>query len=123
MVRIKILIICGGQSAEHEVSLRSAYNVAKAIDKSKYEITLVAIDKTGHWWLVDPLKFLGAESPKSIQSIKTNSQVSIAPTRGQLSNLATQQKLDQVDVVFPVLHGPNGEDGTVQGLLKLANLP
>lgn len=85
MSKLKVALLFGGKSAEHEVSLRSAENVADAIDKEKYEVEKILIKKDGKW-------------EKGIHQI-------------------------DADVVFPILHGPLGEDGTVQGLLKLANVP
>ncbi len=82
-------VVSGGKSAEHEVSLRSAKNVAAAMDKSKYEVVPVKIGKTGQW-----------------------------PIRG-----SWEKFFSSIDVVFPILHGPFGEDGTVQGLLKIIGVP
>jgi len=88
--KLKIAIIYGGKSVEHEVSLMSAKNVAKAMNKSKYQIIFIKINKDGKW-----------SGYKSIDDFKKK----------------------KIDVVFPILHGPYGEDGTVQGLLKLAGIP
>ena len=105
--RKKVGILFGGKSAEHEVSLQSAMNVYEAIDRSKYEPVLIGIEKSGKWRLTNSISLSQGGEP-----------VTLAPeSRGSLSNGI------KLDVVIPVLHGPFGEDGTVQGLLKLAGIP
>lgn len=124
--KIKIGILFGGKSAEHEVSLQSAKNVVDAIDKNKYEVALIGIDKTGKWLLPNKSQFLlNANNPKLIKLNKTDKEnVALVPqSGGELTNLSSQDSNSSVDVVFPILHGPFGEDGTVQGLLKLAGVP
>lgn len=92
MSRMKVAVIYGGRSGEHEVSLVSARSVMDALDKEKYEIIPIKINKEGSW-------------------------------EGDLQIQADPASNPDLDVVFPVLHGPFGEDGTIQGLLELANLP
>ncbi len=124
--KIRVGILFGGKSAEHEVSLQSAKNVVDAIDKDKYEVSLIGIDKTGRWLLPDQAKFLlNAGDPKLIKLNQENKQgVIIAPqSGGQLTGLSDKDPRSTIDVIFPILHGPFGEDGTVQGLLKLAGVP
>ncbi len=124
--KIKIGIIFGGKSAEHEVSLQSAKNVFDAIDKEKYEPVLLAIDKDGRWLLNNSSEFLlNSGNPKLIKlNSKTSQSVALVPQgNGEISNLDTHQSDSSIDVAFPILHGPFGEDGTIQGLLKLANIP
>jgi D-alanine-D-alanine ligase len=125
MKRINVGIIFGGKSAEHEVSLQSARSVYNAIDKAKYNPVLIGIDKTGKWLLPDQANFLINENnPKLIGLNKSGDPVALVPeSGGVLSILSGQAAGQSIDVAFPVLHGPNGEDGTVQGLLKLANIP
>ncbi len=126
MGKIRVGILFGGKSAEHEVSLQSAKSIADAIDKSKYDVTLIGIDKSGQWTLNDASTFLlHADSPKLIALNKSSESVALAPgVRGQnLVSLSGSGDIGSVDVVFPVLHGPYGEDGAMQGLLKLANIP
>jgi D-alanine-D-alanine ligase len=118
-------ILFGGKSAEHEVSLQSAKNVYEAIDRERYEPALIGIDKSGRWLLNDASRFLlNAEDPKRISLNPDGENVALAPQSGGLltANLLSQGGL-KLDVVFPILHGPFGEDGTVQGLLKLADIP
>lgn len=123
--KINIGILFGGKSAEHEVSLQSAKNVFDAINKEKYNPILIGVDKTGRWLLNNESKFLlNADDPKLIKLNQASDSVALAPrSGGKISNLTSQNEQLEIDVVFPILHGPFGEDGTVQGLLKLANLP
>ncbi len=100
--KLRIGIICGGQSAEHEVSLRSAKNVIGALDASKYEPVLIGIDRQGGWHELSEMGDIVETSP----------------------NITSKTKLlKNLDVIFPVLHGPFGEDGSVQGLLEVMNIP
>ncbi|MEP3388648.1 MAG: D-alanine--D-alanine ligase [Reichenbachiella sp.] len=118
--KIKVGILFGGKSAEHEISLRSAKNVIEALNKDKYEPVLIGIDKSGQWLYNEQTSLiLHADDIEKI-SLNTNSDsVSLIPQSEGLLSGANQK----VDVVFPILHGPMGEDGTIQGLLKLANIP
>lgn len=123
--KINIGILFGGKSAEHEVSLQSAKNVFDAIDKEKYNPILIGIDKSGKWLLNNESKFLlNADDPKLIKLNQSSDSVALVPqSAGEISNFSNTSQNLKIDVVFPILHGPFGEDGTVQGLLKLANLP
>ncbi len=124
--KLKIGVLFGGKSAEHEVSLRSAENVCNALDKNKYEVVPIGIDKTGKWILGNSsIKLLDKTNPKLYKLNSENrDNVALVPEGGGLiSNLSNTSSKNSIDVVFPVLHGPFGEDGTVQGLLKLANIP
>jgi len=123
--KINVGILFGGKSAEHEVSLQSAKNVFDAIDKEKYNPILIGIDKSGKWLLNNESKFLlNADDPKLIKLNQASDLVTLAPqSGGEISNLTSQNEKLTIGVIFPILHGPFGEDGTVQGLLKLANLP
>jgi len=124
--KINVAILFGGKSAEHEVSLQSAKNVFDAIDKEKYNPILIGIDKTGRWLLNDSSKFLlHSDNPKLIKLNQASDSVTLAPqSKGTIINLSNEhEKPSSIDVVFPILHGPFGEDGTVQGLIKLADIP
>lgn len=125
MDKINVGIIFGGKSAEHEVSLQSAKNVFEAMDKNKYNPVLIGIDKTGKWLLADESRFLINENnPKLIALNRSDDAVTLAPEcNGALSHISTHAQSAPIDVAFPILHGPMGEDGTVQGMLKLANIP
>jgi D-alanine-D-alanine ligase len=106
--RIRVAVLAGGRSSEHEISLESARSVVAALDPNRYETVVVEIDRGGRWELASG----EAELPRS--SVETLPVV---------ADSAPAAALGQVDVVFPVLHGPFGEDGTVQGLLELAGVP
>jgi D-alanine-D-alanine ligase len=123
--KIRVGIIFGGKSAEHEVSLQSAKNVIEAIDKEKYEPVLIGVDKGGKWFLSDGSKFLlNSGDPKLIKlNSEASESVALVPqSAGKISNLDTHKSDKSIDVAFPILHGPFGEDGTMQGLLKLAGI-
>ncbi len=107
--KIKVAVLYGGRSGEHEVSLKSATSIIKNLDKNKFEVIPVAIDKQGQWWLND-----FAELP-------FNEDLSVVLNSSQ--KLSFVELRDRCDVVFPVLHGAFGEDGTVQGLLEFIGLP
>ncbi|GGM33881.1 D-alanine--D-alanine ligase [Paraliobacillus quinghaiensis] len=126
MSKMKVGIVFGGKSAEHEVSLQSAKNIVDAIDKTKYEVVLLGIDKQGKWHVNQPSSYLiNEENPKLIELNRSNEQVAVVPgeENNQLVNLSDDNVLDQVDVVFPIVHGTLGEDGSIQGMLRIANLP
>jgi D-alanine-D-alanine ligase len=121
MKKTRVIILCGGRSAEHEISLLSAHNVLGALDRDRFEPVVVGIDKLGHWRREsertleaaagDPrLVALDAQAP----SVTIEQGLSIVDRPGQ--------PLTSDDVVFPVLHGTYGEDGTVQGMLELAGV-
>ncbi|TFG98304.1 MAG: D-alanine--D-alanine ligase, partial [Calditrichales bacterium] len=126
MKKKRIGILFGGQSAEHEVSLQSAKSVIEAINKDKYELVLMGIERDGTWYLIDMAHFLrNADDPKSISLEHGNKRLALVPgSTGPHFILADSGKaIASPDVMFPVLHGPFGEDGTVQGFLQLADLP
>lgn len=124
--KIRVGIIFGGRSAEHEVSLQSAKNIIDAIDKTKYEVIPIGIDKSGKWTIPSGSKYLlHSENPKLIKLNRSGKEVTIAPRPkdSKLVTISDGRAIGTVDVIFPVLHGPYGEDGTIQGLLKLAGIP
>jgi D-alanine-D-alanine ligase len=126
MSKIRVGILFGGRSAEHEVSLQSARNIVDAIDKNKYEVVLIGIDKEGGWHLDEGSRFLLETTGSELPTLAASSEnLALVPGKQdeQLVQLSGQQAPGSLDVVFPILHGPFGEDGTVQGLLKLANIP
>ena len=123
--KIRVGLLFGGKSAEHEISLRSAQNIVKALDTTIFEPVLIGIDKQGVWHLNNQAHFLlEAESASTIQLESGEHQVTLLPhsAGGNLMS-STNQSLGAIDVVFPILHGPLGEDGTIQGLLRLADVP
>lgn len=123
--KIRVGVIFGGKSGEHEVSLTSAKNVIDAIDKSKYEVVPIGITKAG-LWLTGPkvMHQLTDESqiPPKLAAQASPSSRSLVPFLDD-SVVTPESSLGQLDVIFPVLHGPMGEDGTVQGFLELADVP
>ncbi len=124
--KIRVGVLFGGKSAEHEVSLLSAKNVIAALDRDKYEPVLLGIDKNGGWHLHNEARYLLNDTdPKMIQFTNAVDGLAIVPgsETSNLIGLKSNEGLGAVDVVFPVLHGTYGEDGTVQGLLKLLDIP
>lgn len=125
--KIRVGVLFGGQSAEHEVSLQSAKNVIEALDKEKYEPVLIGIDKEGGWHAQRDVGhfLLHTNDPKAIHLNVDSDKLAMIPKEParQFVSLSQQPPLEPLDVVFPVLHGPFGEDGTVQGLLKLMGVP
>ncbi len=133
--KIRVGVIFGGRSSEHEVSLMSARSVMAAMDKTKYEIIPIGITKTGRWLTSgDPMLQLtagsaAAETPPLPQEVATPEAPDGAPKSEALvaiagaSSPARPSPISEIDVIFPVLHGPYGEDGTIQGLLELADIP
>lgn len=115
--KLRVAVLYGGRSGEHEVSLQSAASVIKNLDRDKFEVIPIGIDKQGHWLLNDIKQLPLDNSTKSLILQTENAQMLSAP--GQLTNGSG----NLCDVIFPVLHGPLGEDGTVQGLLELAEIP
>jgi len=124
--KLNVAVLCGGKSAEHEVSLLSAANVLAAMDRAKYDVTLIGIDRTGRWFLCEEADLFGVEGEGHLAVFEGSDQpLAVIPgdQDAQLIDLASGEALDSLDVAFPVLHGPFGEDGTVQGLLKLMGVP
>src|SRR6266849_6560129 len=127
--KLRIGVIFGGRSGEHEVSIRSARSVIEAMDPSKYEVVPIAITKTGNWLAPAAAARL---LPKGTQlrlsaRVLGQSRADVAiigdPSRRGLARLDRNDKAEPIDVVFPVLHGTFGEDGTIQGLLEMAAIP
>ncbi|MEP9372177.1 D-alanine--D-alanine ligase family protein [Mesorhizobium sp. KR1-2] len=120
--RPRVAVLFGGRSAEHEVSILSASNVVKAIDAATYEVVPIGIGRDGRWFLTS----IGPDGalPKVPEG---GTEVSLLPGgKGRLvavPNGGAPFELPKIDVLFPVLHGPFGEDGTVQGLAEVANVP
>lgn len=115
--RIHLIVIFGGQSAEHDVSCTTAAHVLRAADPAKYRITPIGIARDGRWSLAAGAKAALAEGPDALPGRLDASGDVMEPT------LAITPSDDGVTVVVPLLHGPLGEDGTVQGMLELADLP
>jgi D-alanine-D-alanine ligase len=127
MTKQRVLVLYGGRSAEHEISLLSARFVVEALDPARYEAILVGIDKGGRWQLESRESLLEAGADARAIALSPGCpQVELPPrpsSSGALELNVESRGALGVDVVFPVLHGPMGEDGTVQGLLELSGVP
>ena len=117
----RIGIIFGGRSGEHEVSIRSAESIRNALDLSKYDVVMIGIDKQGAWRLADPGRpLLDAMNAGDASS----ALIAMAESgRAVLREPDTGVSRDSVDVLFPIAHGTYGEDGSLQGLLRLLDVP
>jgi D-alanine-D-alanine ligase len=138
--KIRVGVLFGGRSSEHEISLRSALTVMSAMDPARYEVVPIGIGRDGRWYLrADAIRMLTEAAPRLEALAGGGVEVSLlphpagnslveAPGNGQRAARAADQAGGKrlpgpLDVVFPVLHGSYGEDGTVQGLLELAGIP
>ncbi len=114
MNRTRVLLLFGGESSEHAVSVSSARNVYGAIDDSKYEVLLGYIDENGRWWLLENFD----------AQIDTHGALQLLPALSDKSFVTVpSSKIITPDVILPILHGKNGEDGSVQGLAQLLHIP
>ena len=117
MKKLRVGIIFGGRSGEHEVSVTSAASIFKHIDRNKYEPVAIRIEKDGKWSFPD-------QEPAATSAAEVIQQARAAAARAEKAAVSDPALAAlKLDVVFPVLHGPYGEDGTVQGLLELSNIP
>jgi D-alanine-D-alanine ligase len=117
--RLRVGILFGGRSGEHEVSLASAASVIRGLDPDKYEAVPIGISKEGHW-------LIGGAAQKMLPEVLKGGQrvmMTADPTDAAIVKLDGSGGGQRIDVVFPVMHGTFGEDGTIQGLLDLAGLP
>src|SRR3981081_2214725 len=117
--KLRVGVLFGGRSGEHEVSLASAASIIRGLDPQKYEAVPIGITKEGHW-------LIGAGAQKMLPEVlKTGQRVvmSADPSETALISLDGNSSGPKLDVIFPVIHGTFGEDGTMQGLLELAGLP
>jgi D-alanine-D-alanine ligase len=126
--RLRVAVLAGGRSSEHEISLASARSVLEALDPARYETTTIAIARDGRWALESPsdpvaqaLSRAGAGDEAG--SPQAGASDTVSQSLPVLADSAPAAALGSVDVVLPILHGPFGEDGTVQGLLELAGVP
>ena len=124
MKKLSVCILFGGMSPEHEVSLRSAESVLNNIDKEKYNVFPVGITKEGDWILYGGSDYSQLPTGEWKRCPQTR-RATISPVRGQglLTFEGDCVVRERIDVVFPVLHGENGEDGAMQGLLQMAGIP
>lgn len=121
MERTKVAVLFGGMSGEHEVSLRSAASIMAALDRERYQVIPVGISKEGEWWAGEDVM------AALVKGEPAGERVTLLPevTSRELLYLQGDRitKREKLDAVFPVLHGPYGEDGTIQGLLDLSGIP
>lgn len=125
--KIRVALLFGGQSAEHEISVQSAKNILAALDPERYEVVLAGIDLDGAWHTIEEEFLRGA--PQGARVPADRPRLAVVPGGGRrflipaVDEEALTALAGEIDVVLPVLHGPHGEDGTIQGLLKLAGVP
>ncbi len=115
MSRKKVIILFGGKSVEHDISIQSAANIYQYIDTQLFEVLLVGISIQGGWYLC-------RQADHQIES-GDKLALLLQDGRAALLNLASNEEIDNIDAVFPVLHGTDGEDGSIQGLIKAGSLP
>lgn len=126
MKKIRVGVVFGGKSAEHEVSLQSAKNIINAIDKKKFDVSLIEVDKNGNWKLCNSTNHIENDTNIHLMlSHKSGENIAILPgeSENHMIEFKSIEKLPKIDVIFPIIHGTHGEDGTLQGMLKLANIP
>lgn len=126
MKKIRVGVVFGGKSAEHEVSLQSARNIVSAIDQDRFDVTLLGIDKQGQWHISNASNYLlHQDDPARIALHPSHQGIALIPGKAseQMINSSSAHALAQLDVVFPIVHGSLGEDGSLQGLLRMANIP
>ncbi len=121
--KIRVALIFGGRSGEHDISIRSAQSIVEAIDRTRFELTLIGIDLQGRWHLYSDESFRLLAQGSGAQASTEVVPVARSEGRNLVDLERPQNPLPPLDVVFPILHGPFGEDGTIQGLLELADLP
>ncbi len=126
MRKIKVAVLFGGVSSEHEVSLHSGKNVIREIDKNRFEVIPIGVDKDGKWWLYRNEEYLlNKDSAKNIALDKNAGEQVVLLPQGEreLYSVKRKEVIEKIDVVFSLMHGILGEDGNTQGLLKLAGVP
>jgi D-alanine-D-alanine ligase len=125
--KIRLGILFGGRSSEHEVSLQSARSVIDNLDRSRYEAILIGIDKDGKWYLMDEKDYLiNPTDPNKIKLSENKTPITMLPY-GDPKNLILLngekiKRMDSLDVIFPLVHGTYGEDGTLQGFLEMSDV-
>lgn len=125
MARLHLVVLLGGKSPEHNISLISGNSVIQALDKNKYDITVVGIDKLGNWWLQERDFYIeNADNPAQIALLpsKTPVELDVEGDKTRLINRTNLEIIVEIDAIFPVLHGANGEDGVLQGYFRMNNV-
>ena len=126
MTKLKVAVFFGGKSAEHEISLISAQNVIRSLNRDKYVPVLIAIDHEGQWFYqADEDLLFVTDDPKKVKILHKSTPVMLSPVSNdhRILHTATLDEIERIDIINPVLHGTYGEDGAIQGLAKMANLP
>ncbi len=124
--KIRVGILCGGVSAEHGVSLLSASNIINGLDRAKYEPVIIGISEQGRWQVLPAESWSlrhSAALPLQLNTAQAQPFQFLPREQQATTALVINDLLPPIDVIFPVLHGPLGEDGTIQGLLKIVNIP
>ena len=121
--RVRVAVLAGGRSSEHAISVASARSVVDALDPERYETTVIEIGRDGRWELSDGVRPVGSDPAFLEVGSDPTGLTPPTDTLPVVAKSAPAAALGQVDVVLPILHGPFGEDGTVQGLLELADVP
>ncbi len=121
--KVQVAIICGGISAEHEVSLHSARNIVAAVDRAKFNLILIGIDKKGQWFKHDPTDFLLYPDSATDIALRNDGLAVTLARRGDRTFVNSDNGAEHLDAVFPVLHGTYGEDGAVQGFFRMLQTP
>ncbi len=125
--KLRVAIVFGGRSTEHQISLLSATNVYESLDKEQFDAVLIGIDKSGQWHLNgDSINLINKGDANKVQLPENlKAPLLISQNTGQHTLISPDGQFETkgIDVIFPVLHGTYGEDGSIQGLAKLADLP
>jgi D-alanine-D-alanine ligase len=121
--KVRVLLVFGGRSAEHEVSVVSARSVSAALDHRRYDVVAVGIDKEGGWHLLPGPPALPGTGELPAVGAGAGSDVSLDRVPGTRELVSSAGDREPIDVVFPLVHGPFGEDGTLQGLFEMAGIP
>lgn len=128
-MKMTVAILCGGVSPEHEVSMNSARNIFKAIDKANYDVVVIGVSRSGQWLHLPEDEFMQLTSIESgnvgypLMLLPGEEKVVQYRPTTNLESRITNHEFPKIDVVFPIIHGPFGEDGTLQGMLALLGLP
>jgi D-alanine-D-alanine ligase len=121
---MQVMVLCGGQSPEHRISVQSARNIVNQLDSSRYDVSVVYITVSGEWWLLPDISVFGSNVAAGVDLAAAKR---ITPLMGESGGawqlVSDTAKRITADCVLPILHGMNGEDGTVQGLLTLMGVP
>ncbi|NJL93450.1 MAG: hypothetical protein HC915_06825 [Anaerolineae bacterium] len=130
MTKLSVGVIFGSRSVEHDVSIVTASQVMRALDPARYAVTPVYIDREGRWFTGEALRHLQTFEQENVATVAGVSETVLAPSSAlpglvtpPLSGRLRKNTFQKLDVAFPVVHGSHGEDGTLQGLCELANLP